>query len=227
MRPAALAFVAACVVLTGVAAFFAFQPERSGTVAMWALAGGPSVLLSGVAVVWAKREDFLTEWILPRWGDFSRGLAGAVGLFAVAWAFARVVTPVGSAREIWLASLYGQIGNPRVLQAHASAVAVTIAIVTVSEELLWRGMVTQLLAERVGSRTAWVWAAGLYALAYVPTLWALGAGSLNPVLVLAAGGGALLWGGMARAFGRLGPSMLAHALFDWAAVMMFRLWGPW
>jgi membrane protease YdiL (CAAX protease family) len=227
MRPAGLIFVAACVVLTGVGAFYAFQPERSGTVAMWALAGGPPVLLAAVAVVWAKREDLLTQWILPRWGDFSRGLAGAVGLFAVAWAFARVVTPTGSPREIWLASLYSQIGNPRVLQAHAPAVAAAIAIVAASEELVWRGMVTQLLADRLGSRTAWVWAAGLYALAYAPTLWALGAGSLNPVLFLAAAGAALLWGGMARVFGRLGPSMLAHALFDWAVVMMFRLWGPW
>jgi hypothetical protein len=30
---------------------------------------------------------------------------------------------------------------------------------------------------------------------------------------------------MARAFGRLGPSIIAHALFDWAVVMMFPLWG--
>jgi membrane protease YdiL (CAAX protease family) len=227
MRPAALAFVAACVVLTGVGAFFAFQPERSGTLAMWMLAGGPTVLLAAVAVVWARHEDLLRDWVLPRWGDFSRGLAGAVALFAVAWAFARVVTPTGSSREVWLVSLYAQIGDPRVLQAHAPVVAGAIAIVAVSEELVWRGMVTQLLADRVGSRTAWVWAAGLYTLSFAPTLWALGAGSLNPVLLLGAAGGALLWGAMARAFGRLGPSMLAHALFDWAVVMMFRLWGPW
>jgi hypothetical protein len=30
---------------------------------------------------------------------------------------------------------------------------------------------------------------------------------------------------MARAFGRLAPGVLAHALFDWAVVMMFPLWG--
>ena len=48
---------------------------------------------------------------------------------------------------------------------------------------------------------------------------------LNPVLPLAALGGGLVWGAMARAFGRLAPSVLAHALFDWAVVMMFPLWG--
>ncbi len=226
MRPVALVFVTACVAVTGGTAWLAFQSERSGTLGMWVLAGGPTLVLAGIAGAWAKREELLREWLLPRWGDFTRGLLGAVGLFVCAWAFARLVAPVGSLREIWLVSLYGQIGNPRVLQAHAPAVAATIAVVTFSEELVWRGMVTQLLAERVGSRTAWIWAAGLYALAYLPTAWALGSpGALNPVLVLAAAGGGLLWGGMARAFDRLGPSILAHALFDWALVMMFPLWG--
>ena len=92
---------------------------------------------------------------------------------------------------------------------------------------MWRGAVTHLLAERVGSRVAWIYAAGFNALALVPTAWALRAGGgLNPMLVIAAAGGALVWGGMARAFGNLAPSILAHALFDWAVVMMFPLWGP-
>ena len=228
MRPVALVFLCACVLLTAVAAFFAFQPERSGTVTMWALACGPTLLLAAAAGAWANREELLREWLLPRWGDFTRGLIGAVGLFVAAWGFTRVVAPVGSPREIWLVSLYGQLGSPRDLQAHAPAVAATIAIVTLAEEIVWRGMVTQLLADALGSRTAWIWAAGLYALAYTPTLWALGTGSfssLNPLLVIGAACGGLLWGGMARSFGRLGPSILAHALFDWGVVMMFPLWG--
>jgi membrane protease YdiL (CAAX protease family) len=48
---------------------------------------------------------------------------------------------------------------------------------------------------------------------------------LNPLVVAAALGGGLLWGAMARAFGRLFPSVLAHVVFDWAVVMMFPLWG--
>ncbi len=87
-------------------------------------------------------------------------------------------------------------------------------------------MVTQLIAARVGSRSAWVWSAGLYGVVYVPTVWALGpGGGINPVLVVAALAGGLLWGAMARAFGRLVPSILAHALFDWSVLMMFPLWG--
>jgi uncharacterized protein len=226
MRPSAAAFVAVALVVTGVTSYFAFSPERSGTVAFWVLAGGPAVVLAAIAAAWARRQDLLSEWLTPRWGDFTRGLFGAVGLFAIAWAFVRLVTPVGSKREIWLVSLYGQIGDPRTLQAHAPVVAATVICVALAEEVLWRGLVTQLLAERVGSRLAWLWAAALYALAYVPTAWALrGAAGPDPLLVLAALGAGLLWGGMARAFGRLAPSVLAHALFDWTVIMMFPLWG--
>jgi membrane protease YdiL (CAAX protease family) len=220
------ALVALAVVVTGVASYFAFSPAVSGTLAFWGLAAGPTVLLAAGAGYWAYREDYLAEWLGPRWGDFTRGLAGAVILYALSWGFVRVVAPVGSPREVWLVSLYGQLGDPRVLQSHAVQVAVVVAIVALCEELVWRGAVTQLLAGRVGSRAAWIWAAGLYALAYVPTAWALrGPAGADPVLVLAALAAGLLFGGMARVFGRLAPGILAHALYDWAVIMMFRLWG--
>ncbi len=196
MRPARVAFLAMTVVVTGIASYLAFSPSRAGSPAFWALAAGPTVALAVVAAAWAARDELLREWLSP------------------------------SPREIWLVSLYGQIGDPRALQAHAPAVAAVVIVVALAEEVLWRGMVTQLLADRVGSHTAWAWAAGLYALAYVPTMWALRAGQgLNPVLAIAALGGGLVWGAMARGFRRLAPGVLAHALFDWAVIMMFPLWG--
>ncbi len=226
MRPAAAAFIAIAVAVTGVSSYLAFSPSRSGTLAFWALAVGPTLVLAAIAGAWAKREELLAEWLTPKWGDFTRGLMGAVVLYGAAWAFKEMVMPVGAAHELWLVSLYGQLGDPRELQAHAPAVAVAVSAAALAEEVLWRGVVTQLLAERVGSRAAWVWAAALYALGYVPTMWALRAGgSVNPVLVVAALGAGILWGGMARGFGRLAPVALAHALFDWVVVMMFPLWG--
>jgi membrane protease YdiL (CAAX protease family) len=230
MRPAAIAFVSVAVVVTAFASYFAFLPESSGTIAFWVLSAGPTLVLGALAATWASREDLLREWLLPQWGDFTRGVVGAALFYGVAWAFVRFVAPVGSRREIWLVSLYGEIGDPRALHAHGPAIAATIAAAALAEEVLWRGAVTQLFAERVGSRTAWLWAAGLYALAYVPTAWSLKAaaglgGGLNPIVPIAALGGGLLWGGMARAFGRLTPGVLAHALFDWTVVMMFPFWG--
>jgi membrane protease YdiL (CAAX protease family) len=221
------AFVALAVVTTGASSYLAFEPERSGTLGFWVLAIGPTVVLAGVAAWWAHREDYLREWFSPRWGDFTRGVLGAAGLFVAAWGVSRVLAPVGSTREIWLVSVYSQIGDPRVLQAHGAEVAAAVVLAAAAEELLWRGAVTQIVAERVGSRTAWVWAAGLYALALVPTAFALRTGyGLNPMLVIAGAGAGLVLGGMVRVFGGLAPAILAHAFFDWIVLMMFPLWGP-
>jgi len=201
MRPGGALFVAVAFGVSCVASYLAFQPARAGTLSFWLLAAGPSIVLGAFAAAWAQNDDLLYEWLAPRWGDFTRGLSGAVVLFVLAWLFVRVVAPIGSIREIWLVSLYGSVGDPRVL-------------------------VTQLLAESFGSRRAWIWAAALYALSMTPSAFSLRAGAgPNPVLFLAALGGGLLWGGMARLFGRLAPGILAHALFDWATVMMFPLWA--
>ena len=182
--------------------------------------------LGAVAAAWGAREELLREWMSPRWRRLHARVGGPGDPLLAAWGFARVVTPVGSPREIWLVSLYGQIGDPRSLQAHAPAVAAAIVVATVAEELVWRGMVTQLLADRIGSRWAWAWAAGLYALANVPT--ALRSGQPGGIEPRARSRGARRGpplGGHGARFGRLAPGILAHALFDWAVVMMFPLWG--
>lgn len=226
MRSFSAAAVVFVVVLTSIASCLAFGPWGSTTATFWALSTGPNLVLGAFAAAWAAREGLLREWLMPRWGDFTRALMGAVALFALAWAFARIAAPVGSPREIWLTTLYGHIGDPRVLRAHGAGVAVAVVFMALAEELVWRGMVTQLLAPKVGSRAAWCWAAVLYAAAYAPSAFVLadGAGP-NPLLVLLALGGGFLWGAMARAFGRLVPGVLSHALFAWASVMMFPLWG--
>ena len=95
-----------------------------------------------------------------------------------------------------------------------------------AEEIVWRGLAASLVAEVIGSRWAWAVAGLLYAVAYVPTMWALASPtSINPLLPVAALGGGLVWGWMARRTGRLPPAIIAHALFDWCVVVMFRLWG--
>jgi membrane protease YdiL (CAAX protease family) len=226
MRPAALVILVASVVLVGVGTYFGFQPERSGTPAFWGLVAAPTMLLAAVAVVRARGDGVLADLLRPKWGDFSRAFLAAAGLYIAAYGFSRSIAAAGTPREIWVVSLYGQIGDPRVLQSHAIVVAVAIVVMAAAEEIVWRGMVTSILAERFGSRIAWVVAAFLYALAHVPTMWSLrSSGGLDPILPLAALAAGLVFGAMERAFGRLMPSILAHALFDWGVVMMFPLWG--
>jgi membrane protease YdiL (CAAX protease family) len=225
MRLSAASFVGLATGLVAICSYYAFSRAVAGTGAFWALAAGPSLGLGAWALAWGARDRLLGNWLSPRWGDISRGVASAALLFAAAWSFVRFVAPVGSRRELWIALLYGQLGDPR-LTAHSPAVAALVVTTAMAEELVWRGMVTLLLAERVGSRLAWIVAALLYAASYLPTAWSLRmGGTLNPVLVLAALGGGLVWGGLARRFGSLVPSMVSHAFFDWAVIGVFPLWG--
>jgi membrane protease YdiL (CAAX protease family) len=215
------------VVVVAVAQFLAFQASRAGTTSFWLLAVGPTIALAVVGVLRMRRDGVLFEWMRPRWGDATVGVAAAAALMALTWAFVRFVAPRGSVREGWLAHVYLQVGDPDVLRAHVPLVAVVIIAAACAEEIVWRGLVTQLVAERIGSRRAWLASTFLYAIAMVPTAWALSdaRAGLNPLLPLAALGAGAVWGLLARFYGRLVPAMISHALFDWCVVMLFRMWG--
>lgn len=222
------AILAAITLVTGGALFVAFQKPYAETFTFVAIAGGAAAMLAAFVLFQAHREGELRDVFSIRGGDFSRGFMGAAVLFGGAYAASRYLMPLGSPRSGWLLGFYLHIGDPKVLRAHVALVVAAIVVVTVAEEVVWRWYVPRILEERVGSRQAWIYAAGLYALAHLPTAFALRGpdGGLNPVVVLGALGGGLVWGGMARRFGRILPSMFAHALFDWTVLVMFRLYGP-
>lgn len=215
------------VVVLGIAAVFAYPLTTAGTWTFWALVTLPVIAVALLAVWRMHRDGELKTLMRPVWGDFSRGFFGAAGLFVGAYLFVKVVAPQGSARESWMARIYLQLGHPGVLRSHAVFVGVGVFLVAAAEEIVWRGLVTTLFAEKLGSRRAWIYAAFAYAAARLPTMWTLAdpAAGLNPVLPLGALAAGLAFGAMARAFGRLPPVIVAHALFDWCLVMMFRLWG--
>ncbi len=232
------------IVLTiAASAYFGFQLERAGQPAFLLWLGVPTLAIALVGVLRAHSDGALYRrrsfdggatrsggngWLNTRSGDFTRGFIAALGLFAAAWAFTRVVAPPSSDRDSWVARLYLQIGDPSMLRSHVGIVVGAIIVLAIAQELLWRGFVTALLEEVVGSRRAWVVAAFLYAAAQLPTLWVLRdpVAGLNPLLPIAALAAGLTWGLMARKLERLWPGIFAHILFDWTVVMMFRLWRP-
>ncbi len=221
-------WIAPIVAAVGVSSYYAFALERAGSVAFWIVAGGPTVAFALVALVYAWREGVLGTWMRPVWGDPTRGILSAAVLVLCALAFVHLVAPVGSPRESWMARLYLQLGSPDVLREHAGALAGAVVSVAAAEEIVWRGLVTRVLEERVGSRRAWIVAAVLYALALVPSMGPLRdpVAGLNPLLPIAGLAAGLAWGAMTRHWGRLAPAILSHAAFDWCVVVMFRLWGP-
>ena len=235
-------YLAALVVAIATGSHFAFQLSRAGQPAFFLWIGVPTVVIAALGAVRAHGDGNLYRrssfdemsggggagWLNVRGGDFTRGFGAAALLFGGAYAAMRLVAPQGSDRESWLARLYLQIGDPTTLRKSVLLVVAAIIVIAVAEELVWRGLVISLLEERVGSSRAWVWAAVLYALAHVPTIWALRdpVAGLNPVVPAAALAAGLVWGYMARRFERLLPGIFAHVLFDWTVLMMFRLWGP-
>jgi uncharacterized protein len=223
-----VAYLAGIVLTIAVAAQLAFDVSRAGTPSVFLIMAVPTVALAVVAVVRARNDGVLRSWLTPRSGDFTRGFAAAGVLFGASFAFTRAFMPAQSERSSWIARLYLQLGDPTALRKSVVIVVIAIIVLSVAEELVWRGLVLSLLEEQIGSRRAWVWAAVLYALAHVPTVWALKdpVAGMNPLILLVALAAGLVWGGMARAFGRLLPGMFSHVLFSWTVVMMFRLWGP-
>jgi membrane protease YdiL (CAAX protease family) len=185
-------------------------------------------LLTAGAIAWALKNGGVGKWLTPGWGDITRGFACALVVFVCAFGFVKLMTMHESPRAAWMARLYLQLGDPKPLREHQALVGLVIAVMATMEEIVWRGWAQSLLEKLVGRRFGWVAAAVLYALAHLPTLWALSDTMVgrNPVVIIAALGAGLAWSAMARVFGRLWPSIICHALFDWAVLMMFRLWGP-
>lgn len=232
-------YLAGIVVLVALGASQAFALPNAGSPKLFAWIGLPTLVLAAIGVARARRDGELYRrssfdeggglgWLNVRSGDFTRGFAGAAVLFGGAWAFTRVVMPAGSPRESWAARMYLQLGDPSTLRKEVWLVAIALIVMAIAEELLWRGLVTSLLADLVGSSRAWVWSAVLYAVAHIPSVWALKdpVAGYNPMILVAALSCGLAWGFMARRFERLFPSIVSHALFDWTVLMMFRLWGP-
>ena len=207
---------------------YAFEPERAGQPSAMVALGVTYGVLAACALVFAWRTGRFKAWLMPRFGDLSIGFFSALVLFGLAYGFVKLVTMHHSPRAAWMAHLYLQLGETKPLRLHQAWVGVGIAVAAILEEIVWRGWAKSLLDDLVGLRAGWIAAAVLYALAHLPTIWALGDSSVgpNPIVFIGALGAGLVWSAMARVFVRLWPSIVCHALFDWAVLMMFRLWGP-
>jgi membrane protease YdiL (CAAX protease family) len=225
-----MALVAQLVGITGAVAWavsYAFEPARAGQPRALVALGATYGALTALALFHAYRKGRLKAWLVPATGDLTRGFVAALVLFGCAYGFVKLITFHASPRAAWLARLYLQIGDPTPLRKHQAMVGLAIAVAALLEELVWRGWARELLEALVGERKAWLAAGVLYALAHVPTIFALADTRVgpNPVVFVGALGCGIVWSAMARFFDRLAPSVVSHALFDFAVLVMFRLWG--
>jgi membrane protease YdiL (CAAX protease family) len=208
--------------------FFGFARERAGAVGMWTVIGAGYVVVAGLVLVASSRRARLRAYFAVRGGDVAFGaLAGVTG-FGCAYGFSRWVTAPGSPREAWLARAYEQLGDVGMLRTRVGIFAAAVVAMSVLEEVVWRGLVVDLLSPRFGRRGAFVSSTLLYAMAHVPTAFALADAKVgpNPLLVVASLGAGASWAFLAYCRKTLVAGIVAHALFDWLLLAMFRLWGP-
>ncbi|HEX7667733.1 MAG TPA: CPBP family glutamic-type intramembrane protease, partial [Polyangiaceae bacterium] len=166
-------WLAVIVASVGAAAGFASSARFAGTATMVAIYGGVTVVLALVAAWRAWQEEALGDWLRPVGLDITRGcFAGGFLLFA-AYLFSKYLLTPDSPRVGWIARVYLQLGEPSALRAHMTSISIVICVIALAEEMVWRGLVVLLLSELVGSRRAWIYAVVLYAIAHVPTAFAL------------------------------------------------------
>lgn len=223
-----LAGVALACGLTAAAAAVAFRPEYTGRPTFVVVLLGASATLAVLGILKARYDGELKTWLKPRWGDFTGGAVTAAILFALAYVLAKILAPEGSPRAAWLFRLYLQMGALELLRDKAAGVAQVLFVFAITDAIAWRGLVPSLIAERVGSRTAWIWTGALYGLSYLPAAYVLRVDGAGPNMLLAATALAtgLVLAANARYFQRLVPGMIAHLLFAWFSLMTFRFASP-
>ena len=204
---------------------FAFAPEQAGSWAMLIAMGAAYVPFAGVAIWALAKEGAIVTELRPKQGDLSFGAMVALLMYGATMAARSLVLGADSPRTWWLARIYLQLGdtsNNRMIY-----VGLTVLVIALVEEIVWRGLVMRSLVRLAGPLRGWLVSSFLYALAHATTVGLLAhkAAGPNPLLALAALGGGLVWGHLYNRTGRLGPSLFAHALFSWA-IVDFPLWRP-
>ena len=214
--------------VVGGAVAWAFSPAlatRPLILGVLAAAYAPLVALS----IWRMwRDGTLLDLFRFKSGDLTLGVGIAVFLGASCWLGKHLVAPRGSPADMLVMRIYLQLGEVPTQRGSYALVALAIVFLALAEEIVWRGLVQQVLEERWGVRAGWLGTAALYALSYAPTVWLLGVpGSpRNPLLFVGALFCGVVWGFVVGRMQRLPPALLAHAVFTFALTMQFRLWSP-
>lgn len=214
-------------IAVGAATHFAFASQVAATprVLVYLLATYGALAALALWRMWD--EGTLIDLFRWRSGDVALGVALGLGLVGAVFVGRSMVAPSGSPGENWVVRLYLQLGPVPTGAREGALYSLGIVAVAALEEVVWRGMVQQILEQRFGVRTGWLAATGLYGLAHLPSTWqlAIGPGGRNPLLVVAALFCGVVWGFFVARKQRLPPSMIAHVVFTYVLAVQMRLWS--
>ncbi len=215
--------VALAIVVSAAGNALAFRENLQGSALFWLWILLPSLLLSAVALHQFWENGTLVDRFTPQWGDLSIGAVSAATLLLASFVARGALTPSGTERQAWLYRVYLQLGDPEALQ-HSVLLTTALLLAAAMEELVWRGLVLDRLAERfrLAARLD-PGGALLLAVARADAVRAArSGGGLNPLLMIAALGCGIVWGFMAARFGRLFPAIFSHMAFTYFSAVQFR-----
>jgi CAAX protease family protein len=218
-----MGLVALTLIVIAAAVGFASRPAFAGPAALWIALGAPYLVLAVVALVRMWRDGTFGDRLKPRWGDLSVGVVSAALLLMASWGAREVLAPAGTPRNAWLLHIYIELGPPNRIQ-NSIVLTGLVLLVPLLSEVVWRGMVLDLMNERFGTRRGWWLAALAYTLAVVPSAFTLSdpTAGLNPLLVVGAFGCGLAWSFIAAKMDRLPAVIISHAAFVYFSVVQFR-----
>jgi membrane protease YdiL (CAAX protease family) len=186
---------------------------------LWIGLRGSWLPLAALAVLLAARlvaGDPGTRALLrPSWAGLALGLVGAAALIGATYGLYRpcaALFPGLPAATRGLYSLLNAGGYP------PAALALLVLVMSVCEEVAWRGRTLSAADAGTGARR--LDGAALWRVVAVGLLYgAAGFGSGSPVLVALSAGCGVAWGLLRVAGGSLWPAIVAHALWDLAVLV--------
>jgi membrane protease YdiL (CAAX protease family) len=171
---------------------------------MWRALGGTAVGLGLFVVV--LDAGAVRALLRPTRAAVVAGAVAAAAMVAATYGLYSLVSRVAPALARDTAQLYARFdAGPHAWRA------ILLVPIVVGEEIVWRGLVQGALARRLGAGPTVVVAALIYAAVHAPV------GS--SVLVLAALGCGLVWGGLRANTAGLAAPIIAHLVWD--EVLMF------
>lgn len=184
-------------------------------VALLALVGyGPSVWWCRYASArWATGDLGVDIGLSPRWSDLGWGPVVWLAALGAQLAAAAVVVGLG----IPISGNTDAIDQASVDRTYVVAIVITAVIAApIVEEMVFRGVVLRGLRSRLPAVIAVIAQGVLFGAAHVDPV--RGAGNAGLVIVLSGVG--ITFGAASHLLGRLGPSIVAHALFNGAVLLI-------
>jgi membrane protease YdiL (CAAX protease family) len=192
----------------------------SGTAAFWLLCCLPNVVFGIGSLVYAGSKGLLGAWLELNIVDLVLGVGVAALQYALAYAVARGLLPRLSEGTTWLTDLYDHLGGTSSRQAHPVLSLFGLFATCSCEEIVWRGLATEVATPRFGGVGAFVFQVVANAVLYVP----MAIVSQNPIIPCSALVGGIATGLLAaRRDGRLPGTFVGHSLFDFSVVVLWPL----